>query len=234
MTEIDCETQRIASEYERRRREIADDFYALSKPANLFLRHSQEFAFQRALIKFGLIPLADKRILEVGCGTGQWFTFWQNLGAQPATLSGIELDANRAAESQRLFPQADIQVGDARELPWSNASFDIVFQSTVFTSVLDANYQTRIASEMLRVLKPGGLILWYDFQYNNPRNPNVRGIGRQRISQLFPDCRMKAWRCTLAPPLARRVAPWSRWFAGLLESIRFLNTHLVVGIIKPN
>ena len=35
----------------------------------------------------------------------------------------------------------------------------------------------KVAAEMLRVVKPQGLILWYDFRYNNPRNSNVRGIG---------------------------------------------------------
>ena len=32
-----------------------------------------------------------------------------------------------------------------------------------------------VAEEMLRVLKPQGLILWYDYHVNNPWNKDVRG-----------------------------------------------------------
>ena len=64
-----------------------------------------------------------------------------------------------------------------------------------------------IAREMLRVLKPQGSILWYDFFMDNPRNSNVRGIGRRELASLFPDCRIWLRRVTLAPPLARRIVP---------------------------
>jgi hypothetical protein len=55
---------------------------------------------------------------------------------------------------------------------------------------------------MLRVLRPGGRILWYDFFRNNPTNPNVRGVGAAEIRALFPGRRIELRRVTLAPPLA--------------------------------
>ena len=42
-------------------------------------------------------------------------------------------------------------------------SFDLLLQSPVFTSILDQAMKERVAAEMMRVSKPGGLILWYDF-----------------------------------------------------------------------
>ena len=38
---------------------------------------------------------------------------------------------------------------------------------------------------MIRVLKPNGIVLWFDFRLNNPRNPDVLGIGKREIRQLF-------------------------------------------------
>jgi len=38
------------------------------------------------------------------------------------------------------------------------------------------NMKKKIAGEMLRVLKPSGFILWYDYHMNNPKNPDVRGL----------------------------------------------------------
>ena len=41
-------------------------------------------------------------------------------------------------------------------LQFSDETFDLVIQSTVFTSVLDAETKTRMAAEMCRVVKPNG------------------------------------------------------------------------------
>jgi hypothetical protein len=84
---------------------------------------------------------------------------------------------------------------------------------------------------MVRIVKSDGLILWYDFRYDSPRNPNVRGIEKAEIRSLFPDCGIELHRVTLAPPLARGVVPIS-WIAALaLEKIPLLRTHYL-GVIR--
>jgi SAM-dependent methyltransferase len=227
----DQETRRILGEYQRRAREIPADFYALSRPANLFYRHGQERALLAALRKAALLPLQDRLILDVGCGTGQWYSAFENFGAARANLAGIELNPDRARSCSRSFPGIDVRTGDATSLPWMSESFDLVFQSTVFTSILDFEMKQAIAREMLRVLKPGGVIFWYDFTYNNPRNSQVRGIGRLEIRRLFPGCAVEVRRVTLAPPVARRLVPVSWFLACLLEELKLLNTHCF-GVIR--
>ncbi len=49
----------------------------------------------------------------------------------------------------------------------------------------------KIASEMLRVLKEDGSIIWYDFFVRDPRNKDVSGIGKNEIRQLFPGCQIE-------------------------------------------
>lgn len=217
--------EQIRAEYRRREREIPADFYALHQPANLFLYQSQLRGMQWALRTAGLIPLAERRILEVGCGRGNWLAMFEAFGARRDNLAGIDLDEQRAAECAQRFPGANVRGGDASKLSWPDGQFDLVFQSTVFTSILDDAMKRAVAGEMLRVLKPGGVIVWYDFHMNNPRNPHVRGVPRAEIQALFPGCRMQLRRVTLAPPVARRIVPLS-WLAGeVLESLRVLNTH---------
>jgi ubiquinone/menaquinone biosynthesis C-methylase UbiE len=225
------ESERILREYERREREIPTDFYSLSRPANLFSYQGQQRAVLAALAKSGLIPLDSRRILDIGCGAGQWLTHFETLHARRENLAAIELEPSRAAQAQDRFPGADIRIGDAAHLPWPDESFDAVSQSTVFTSILDGNVRRDVATEMLRVLKPVGIVLWYDFLFNNPRNANVRGVGRREIQQLFPNCRVQLRRITLAPPLARRIVPMSWPLARLLEQMRLLNSHYL-GIIR--
>jgi hypothetical protein len=78
---------------------------------------------------------------------------------------------------------------------------------------------------MARVLAPGGAIAWYDFFVDNPRNAAVRGIGRSELVSLFPGFDLRLRRVTLAPPLARRLAPRAPLVALLAEELHVLNTH---------
>ncbi len=89
----------------------------------------------------------------------------------------------------------------------------------------------QIASEMLRVVKRDGLILWYDFHVNNPRNPDVRGIKKREIYQLFPGCRIELQRTTLVPPLVRLLAARSWLVCYRLGRIPWLCTHYL-GVIQ--
>jgi ubiquinone/menaquinone biosynthesis C-methylase UbiE len=83
-------------------------------------------------------------------------------------------------------PGADLRHGDASRLPWPSGHFDIVLQSTVFSSILEAAMRAAVAAEMTRVLAPGGANLWNDFFVDSPRNRAVRGIRRREIAALFP------------------------------------------------
>lgn len=217
--------EQIRAEYKRREREIPPDFYALHHTANLFLHQGQLHGLQWALRTAGLAPFGDRRLLEVGCGRGNWLSIFEAFGAKRENLAGIDLDEERARECQARFAGADVRPGDATRLPWPDGAFDVVFQSTVFTSILDAEMKRAVAGEMLRVVKPRGAILWYDFHMNNPRNPHVRGVGGGEIRALFPGCEARLRRVTLAPPIARRLAPLSWLAAEALEGMRFLNSH---------
>ncbi|MBI3666349.1 MAG: methyltransferase domain-containing protein [Acidobacteria bacterium] len=228
-----AETERIRREYQRRAREIPADFYSLSRPAVLFGYTQRIRKTVQALAKAGCYPPATLRICDVGCGAGQWLVDFVNWGAEPRRISAIDLDVQRLGVARERIPGADLREGNATCLPWENDSFDLVLQSTVFTSILDLEMKRAAATEMLRVLKPGGVILWYDFRYNNPRNPNVRGIEAAEIRSLFPGCRVDLRRVTLAPPIARRLAPVSWIGALLLEKIPFLRTHYLGIIRKP-
>lgn len=225
------EADRILEEHRRREREIPAGFYDLDRPANLFLRQGQERALRDALERSGLLPLSGRRLLEVGCGSGNWLEILERFGARRDGLAGIDLDPGRVDVCRSRFPGADIRSGDASELPWESGSFDVVFQSTVFSSILEPTMRRALASEMLRVLAPGGAILWYDFFMDNPANPNVRGVRRREIEALFPGCRVDLRRATLAPPLARRIVPVSWTVAAVLESLRVFDTHYL-GMIR--
>ena len=227
-----AERERIQLEYRRRAREIDPNLNAAWQPAYRFMLESRNRAGAAMLRRLNVFPQAGDRCLEIGFGNVGWLKELIDWGANEADLHGIELNAARAARARQILPAADLRIGDAVELPWEAQTFQLVVASTVFTSVLDQEVRRLIADEIVRVLQPGGALLWYDFAYNNPRNPNVRGIRRAEIRKLFPALRGKVRSVTLAPPLTRLIAPHWRSLATFLESIPPLRTHLIAVLIK--
>ena len=225
------EADRIAAEYARRSREVDQGRYAPTAPAQLLLRQSRERAVLGLLRSAGMLPLAGRRVLDVGCGAGQWLADFETWGADRELLAGIDLLPERIDGARARLPQADLRRGDASTLPWEPGRFDVVLQSTVFSSILDPGMRAAVAAEMARVLAPSGVLLWNDFFADNPRNRAVRGVRRGELASLFPGFSLRLRRVTLAPPLARIVAPRSLLLATLLEELRVFDTHYV-GVLR--
>jgi len=221
------ETDRIIETYARRKKTVPEGLYSYFNQANLFIIQERERAILNLLHKYGMNPLKDKIILDLGCGGGQVLRNCIKYGARPENLYGIDLLCESISEAKRLSPNIDFRCGNAEELPFEDGTFDIVMQFTVFTSILDDQMKYKIAGEMLRVSKLEGIILWYDYHMNNPKNPDVRGVKKKEIYGLFPDCDINLNRITLAPPITRPIAPYSFLACYLLEKLK-----IYIGIIK--
>jgi len=170
--------------------------------------------------------LHRQRILDLGAGTGLDVIELLGYGADAHRTVGVDLLLDRlriAAERLRGSPL--VQANGVR-LPFPNGTFALALQHTVFSSMLDATVRRTAAAELVRVLAPGGLLLWYDLRVDNPRNPAVRGISERELHALFPGTEIKLRRITLIPPLARRLVPVSPTLASLLAAFPLLRTHL--------
>ena len=193
------ELERIKKAYEKRKIEQKDKVYSYFNKGNLFIIHQREKALLDILNKFNCSDLANKRILDVGCGTGGTLRRFIDYGAKPENLYGIDLLKDRIESAKQLHPKINFTCGDASNLPYPDKYFDIVLQFTVFTSIHDIKLKKKIASEMLRVCKEDGIIIWYDFHFDNPKNPDVKGVKKNEIHSLFPNCEIFLKRITLAP-----------------------------------
>ena len=225
------EADAVARRYARR---AAGDRYSILRPEVWQTVQERQRAMLRLFAREGLADLSTLRLLEVGCGGGDNLLELLRLGFAPSNLVGIELLPERFALARQALPAAlRLIEGDALQAEIAPASFDIVFVSTVFSSLLDDAFQQRLADAMWRWLKPGGAVLWYDFTLNNPRNRDVRGVPLARVRALFPQGRVKAQRVTLAPPVARRVCRVHPALYTAFNALPLLRSHVLAWIGKP-
>ena len=189
---------------------------------------------RRAARGDGWPPVAGLRLAEVGCGDGGNLLQVLQLGFEPTQLTGLELLPERVqAARRRLPPGVELIEGDATQAALPPASQHLVLAYTVFSSLLDAHFRQRLAQAMWSWLQPGGAVVAYDFTWDNPRNPDVRGMPAAEWRRLFPEGRFSSRRLTLAPPLARRAAAVHPALARTLNLLPPLRTHLMAWIEKP-
>ena len=225
------EARVVAQRYARRG---PTDRYSLLNPDVWQTVQERQRAMLRLFARLGWHDLTVRRVLEVGCGTGGNLLELLRFGFVPRNLAGIELLPDRFAHAMQALPAGVVLMqGDASLVKLPDESEDIVLQSTVFSSLLDAPFQWRLAQTMWRWVRPGGGVLWYDFTIDNPRNPDVRGVSVARIRELFPQGHLSVRRITLAPPIARVVCRVHPALYTAFNALPLLRTHVLAWIEKP-
>jgi SAM-dependent methyltransferase len=96
------------------------------------------------------------RILDVACGTGNVSIPAARAGAR---VTGVDIATNLLDQARRRASREglniDFEEGDAEALPYPDGSFDVVL--SMFGAMF-APRPERVAAELIRVVKPGGLI----------------------------------------------------------------------------
>jgi len=223
--EIGEEVQRIRSVFEERAKAPGTEWIPYFNLYARYLVYERSGVLLDSFRRLNVKTLAGLKILDVGCGSGTLLRYLFDFGAEPENLFGIDVLENTLQRARYLTPNLSFMVASAARLPFQDASFDLAFQSLVFTSVLDERIKQAMASEVLRILRKGGRFVWYDFMYDNPWNKNVKGIGKKEIYKLLPGCTFQFTKLTLAPPIGRPVAALSPFLYHLLSRIPMLCTH---------
>ena len=116
------------------------------------------------------------RLLDVGCGPGSITRGLAEIVA-PGQVVGLDmssetLDAARRDAAARGLENLRYEIGSVYELPFPDASFDAAYAHQVFQHLREREVALR---EMLRVLRPGGLIAVRDVDWGTvaywPRDP---------------------------------------------------------------
>tara|TARA_R110002072_G_scaffold81181_17_gene186147 strand:+ start:4644 stop:5246 length:603 start_codon:yes stop_codon:yes gene_type:complete len=128
-----------------------------------------------------VVPLARGKVFELGCGGGLNQQFYDRQAV--TAFAGIDPHDSlleSARESARALGRAvDIKQGVGEDIPFSSSSFDTVVCTYTLCSVQD---HARVVSELHRVLKPDGQLLFLE----HGRAPDRRVAGwQERIEPLW-------------------------------------------------
>ena len=173
------------------------------------------------------------RILDIGVGIGADGPRFRDLAVRPDLFVGLDVMDEYARKARQANDWMNTVTGEAGRLPFPDHVFDIVYQSTMLSSVLDARQRQLVFREVERVLAPGGAFISYDVRYRNPWNPHTRPLKSREVRLSFPRWEVKTWSLTAIPQLQRFVAAHSVTACRLLEAIPFLRSHLVIVARKP-
>lgn len=114
--------------------------------------------------------MPEGKILDVGCGTG---VLAGRLAAAGYEVTGVDPSAGMLKHVSESGAGVEAVLGDATELPFDDRTFDLTMCVAVMHHVADPEAVHRSLGEMVRVTRPGGLVLVWD---HNPRNPYWKNL----------------------------------------------------------
>ncbi|MBQ9834523.1 MAG: class I SAM-dependent methyltransferase [Bacilli bacterium] len=141
--------ENIINDYDKFAEKRQQDLINGMKPSHRFV--------EKPMMKSMLPNLKNKKVLMLGCGTGEESDLLETFGATSEQLTGIDISNKSIELAKKAYPDKEFIVGDMNELPFESNSFDFVYSS------LAIHYSAtpeKIYKEVYRVLKPNGLFLF--------------------------------------------------------------------------
>jgi SAM-dependent methyltransferase len=166
-----------------------------------------KFAVWRELLD-ALQLRGDERVLDVGCGRGAVLTLiaqrlptGRSVGIDLWTSdqSGNSMEAaQRNLVAEGVTARCELVTGDMREMPFDDASFDLVVSSLAVHNISNASGRERAIREIARVVAPGGRIALVDLAFTRTYARQLEALGFIGVSR-----RDLGWRFWWAPAVLR-------------------------------
>jgi SAM-dependent methyltransferase len=189
---------------------------------------------------WSLLPdLRGKKVLCVGCGTGEECGELLNRGAE---VWGFDSSAESIKLAKEAFRDANLAVMDMHKLEYQDATFDFIYSGLTlhYTEHLE-----RVLSEMMRVLHPGGTIQfsvghpikWASEFKRDPSDENKKAFlmgydTYESPAHVYGDY-LNITKVTQKPQNYPTITYWNRPISSYLRVIRELGLELLDFVEPP-
>lgn len=170
--------------------------YQKKEVSDVFDKEREEFAYLRykhkleaGILKRAIKNLKNPRVLDVACGTGRMLPviFEANGEAEYFGLDTSDVMTTqlmKKAKELGVSNKIKIIISDAAKIPAADNTFDMVFSYHLLWH-LPIREQKKIIKEMLRVTKPGGLMV-FDILNSNFVWEKIKGLfGRKKTAEIY-------------------------------------------------
>jgi ubiquinone/menaquinone biosynthesis C-methylase UbiE len=161
----------------------------------------------KPIILSGLRLTGGENVLDLGCGLGDdTFEIARIVGAQGRAI-GVDVSENMILEARRRAGQrglkAEFEVGDAQALRFDDGTFDARRTERMLMHVPDAD---RAFAEMVRVIRPGGRLSVFDFDWETQFVDSPYQETTRLITRSFCDSLKNGWIGRRLPGLFKQHA----------------------------
>jgi ubiquinone/menaquinone biosynthesis C-methylase UbiE len=104
---------------------------------------------------------AGAALLDIGMGTGSLAALFEQ---RTAEITGIDVSRQMLSKCQDAHPNFQLEEGSFTEIPFADATFDIVVSSFTFHEV-EPDHRVAACSEVARVVRPGGQLVILDIMF---------------------------------------------------------------------
>ncbi|RJP24265.1 MAG: class I SAM-dependent methyltransferase [Candidatus Abyssobacteria bacterium SURF_5] len=123
-------------------------------------------AFTRKMVDEASLRNGEE-VLDCGCGTGALAIMAKQIVGEKGRVSGLDLSCDQLQMARRKTQKAGLEVGYYKgsidDLPFPDASFDVVFCTMTLQYHVPLDVKRRAFHEMRRVLRKGGRLIIADF-----------------------------------------------------------------------
>jgi SAM-dependent methyltransferase len=133
------------------------------------------------------------RILDVGCGRASALRFLSARIRFERRPVGIDIAPSILSLARRELggnPRIDLASAAATRLPFANESFDLVLSSYLVKHLDDAGMH-RFLAETWRILKPGGVLVVWEFAPT--RSPALNRLHSWLLTRKVRTCRLRGY-----------------------------------------
>lgn len=153
----------------------------------------------------------DEQVLDVGCGRGM-VTNTMAARLSTGSVTGIDIWSShdqsgnamdvtrRNAELEGVADRVHLRTADMRELPFDDATFDVVVTNAAIHNLKHADDRVAALSEIWRVTRPGGRLVLADIHHTHQYETVLGQLG--------------------ATDVRRRSAGWRGWFGNPFYATR--------------
>lgn len=137
----------MVNDYNKFAKQRQEELLAGLKPSHRFV--------EKPMMQSMLCDLTGKKVLLLGCGTGEESKMLQAFGA--TDITGIDISSKSIEIAKESYPDVKFEIGDMHNLNFEAESFDFVYSSL---TIHYSENPEKVYNSVYKILKKGGKFLF--------------------------------------------------------------------------